>query len=337
MKRREFIPFFCGAARCLSWRAQQPERVRRVGYSCPQLRTIHISGSPRGVPAGAAEIRLDPRPQCADRHPLGDARCRRDLQIGGGNGRARPRHHRRPGGAWVGPLLQATRSVPIVFPIAGDPVGAGFVDSLARPGGNATGFMSYEYSMAGKWLELLKEIAPGVTRVAVLRDTAVLTGPHVRRHPGGGAAVQRRSDARSTCVSRRDRALRREFCSRAGWRPDPGIERSSGSAPSRSHRRAGGATQATRGLLGERLRRCRRPNVYGPDLVEQFRRATGYVDRILKGETPGDLPVQASTKYSAGPDQSQDGEDARSYRAAVAARPSQRGDRIGDKMSAIGT
>ena len=81
-----------------------------------------------------------------------------------------------PGGATVGPLLQATRTVPIVFPIVPDPVGAGFVDSLARPGGNATGFMTFEYGISGKWLELLKEIAPGVTRVAVLRDPAIAAG-----------------------------------------------------------------------------------------------------------------------------------------------------------------
>ena len=108
------------------------------------------------------------------------------------------------------PLLQATRTVPIVFAVVTDPVGAGFVDSLARPGGNATGFMKFEYSMSGKWLELLKEIAPGVTRAAVLRDPAIsLWDRPVRRHPGRGAVARGGGEPGRRARRRRDRARRR--------------------------------------------------------------------------------------------------------------------------------
>ena len=114
------------------------------------------------------------------------------------------------GASTVGPLLQATRTVPIVFPVVADPVGAGFVDSLARPGGNATGFMQFEYSLSGKWLELLKEIAPGVTRAAVLRDPAItLRDRPVRRHPGRGAVARGGGQPGQRARRRRDRARRR--------------------------------------------------------------------------------------------------------------------------------
>ena len=128
------------------------------------------TGPHRGVPAGLAAIGLDRRPQRADRLSLGRRRCRQHSQIRGGTGRARAGRHPGHRHAVLAPLLQATRTVPIVFANVADPVGAGFVESLARPGGNATGFMQFEYGMSGKWLELLKEIAPSVTRAAVLRD-----------------------------------------------------------------------------------------------------------------------------------------------------------------------
>ena len=112
------------------------------------------------------------------------------------------------GASTVRPLLQATRTVPIVFPVAGDPVGAGFVDSLARPGGNATGFMTFEFSMSGKWLELLKEIAPGVTRAAVLRDPPCLRDQPVCRHPGRGAVAQGGGKPGQYARRWRDRARR---------------------------------------------------------------------------------------------------------------------------------
>ena len=174
MRRREFITLLGGAAAWpLAARAQQRERMRRIGVLLPaaaddaefqarvgaflqglaQLgwtigRNVRIDT--RWATANAAEIR---------RHAAELAALAPDVILA-------------HGASTVGPLLQATRTVPIVFPVVGDPVGAGFVDSLARPGGNATGFMTFEYSMGGKWLELLKQIAPGVTRVAVLRDPA---------------------------------------------------------------------------------------------------------------------------------------------------------------------
>ena len=126
-----------------------------------------------------------------------------------------------PGATTVGPLLQATRTVPIVFPVVVDPVGAGFVDSLARPGGNATGFMNFEYSIGGKWLELLKQIAPGVTRVAVLRDAATPSGT------GQFGIIQAVAPSLRVEVTpvnmrdaRRDRARRRGLRARSEWRSD---------------------------------------------------------------------------------------------------------------------
>ncbi len=220
--RRQFVFLLAGAATAIHWplaaRAQQGERVRRIGVLLPaaaddaefqarvgaflqalaQLgwtigRNVRIDT--RWATANAADIR---------RHAAELAALAPDVILA-------------HGASTVGPLLQATRTVPIVFPVVADPVGAGFVDSLARPGGNATGFMNFEYSMSGKWLELLKQIAPSVTRVAVLRDPAIPTGIRpVRRHPGRGAVAQgggqpgqhARRAARSSAPSRPSRAPR---------------------------------------------------------------------------------------------------------------------------------
>ena len=152
----------------------------------------------------------------------GGGRCRPHSQIRGGIGRARAgRHPDRHGAAAVAALQQATRTVPIVFVMVADPVGAGFVESLARPGGNATGFMQFEYSMSGKWLELLKQIAPGVTRVAVLRDPAIAVRDRpVRRDPGRGAVARRGGEPGQRARRRRDRARHRGLRARPEWRPD---------------------------------------------------------------------------------------------------------------------
>ena len=201
------------------------------------------------------------------------------------------------GASTVGPLLQATRTVPIVFPVAGDPVGAGFVDSLARPGGNATGFMTFEYSMGGKWLELLKQIAPGVTRVAVLRDPAQGSGT------SQFAAIQAVAPSLRVEVSPvnvRDAGEIERAVAAFARSPNGGLIVT-----------AGAAAQRHRDLIITLAARHKLPAVYsersfvaagglisyGPDYIDQYRRAAGYVDRILKGEKPADLPVQAPTKY----------------------------------------
>jgi putative ABC transport system substrate-binding protein len=201
------------------------------------------------------------------------------------------------GTATTAPLLKATRTLPIVFVIVIDPVGAGFVASLARPGGNATGFLMFEYGMSGKWLELLKQIAPGVTRAAVLRDPAVASGI------GQFAAVQAVAPSLGVELNPVDA------------RDAPEIER----AVTAFTRSGNGGLIVTsspvaarhRDLIATLAARHRLPAIYGarhyvaagglvsygPDLIDQYRRAAGYVDRVLKGERPADLPVQAPSKY----------------------------------------
>jgi len=201
------------------------------------------------------------------------------------------------GAAVTGPLRQATRTVPIVFVQVTDPVGAGFVVSLAHPGGNATGFIQFEYGMAGKWLELLKEIAPGVKRVAVIRD------PDISAGPGQLGAIQ--SVAPSFGVE----------LSPVGVRDAAEIEHSLDSFAQGSNGGllVTGSTLALvhRDLITTLAARHKLPAVYfqrpfvaagglisyAPDHIEPFRRAAGYVDRILKGEKPAALPVQGPTKY----------------------------------------
>jgi putative ABC transport system substrate-binding protein len=201
------------------------------------------------------------------------------------------------GTSTVGPLLQATRAVPIVFPVISDPVGSGIVESLARPGGNATGFMSFDYSMAGKWLELLKDIAPGVTRTAVLRHT---TNPAGIAQFGVIQAVAPSLRVEVVPVNMRDAGEIEQSVETFARAPSGGLIVT-----------ADGAAVRHRDLIVTLAARHRLPAVYferffvtagglisyGPDQAEMYRRSASYVDRILKGEKPAELPVQAPTKY----------------------------------------
>jgi putative ABC transport system substrate-binding protein len=197
----------------------------------------------------------------------------------------------------VGPLLQATQTVPIVFAVVPDPVGAGFVESLSHPGGNATGFMMFEYGLSGKWLELLKQIAPTVTRAAVLRDAVIAAGV------GQFAIMQSVAPSIGVDVSPID------------LRDSGQIERAIASFARSPNRglvvTASALSVIHRDLIIKLAAQHNLPTVYyertyamagglisyGPSFVEQYRYAAGYADRILRGDKPSDLPVQAPTKY----------------------------------------
>ena len=201
------------------------------------------------------------------------------------------------GTSTVGPLLQATRTIPIVFPAVVDPIGAGFVESLARPGGNATGFMNFEYGLSGKWLELLKEIAPNVTRVGVFRDPASVSGPAAFGIIQTAAPSHR---VEVNAINMRDAGEIERAVAALARAPNGGlILTPSGLANLHSR------------LIIKLAARHNLPAIYyegshvaagglasyGSDYVDQYRQAAGYVDRILKGEKPAELPVQAPTKY----------------------------------------
>jgi putative tryptophan/tyrosine transport system substrate-binding protein len=201
------------------------------------------------------------------------------------------------GNAGAAPLLHATRTVPIVFVIVPDPVGSGFIDSLARPGGNATGFLTFEFGISGKWLELLKEIAPRVTRAAVIRDSAITAGI------GQWGAIQTAAPSFGVEVSPVN----------VGDAPE--IERALAAFARISNGglivTAGPRAALHRDLIIKLSARHSLPAIYyernfvtggglisyGPDFIDQYRRAAAYVDGILKGEKPANLPVQAPTKY----------------------------------------
>jgi ABC-type uncharacterized transport system substrate-binding protein len=194
-------------------------------------------------------------------------------------------------------LLQTTRSVPIVFNSVVDPVGGGFIDSLARPGGNATGFILFDYALAAKWVELLKQIAPTVTRVAVLRDAGITAGA------GQFAVIQSVAPSIGMDVSvinMRDAREIEQDVTRFASSPNGGLILT-GSALSVVHHDLVIALAAQHKLPAVYYRRYFVTSgglmSYGPDVDEGFRGAAGYVDRILKGEKPADLPVQAPTKY----------------------------------------
>jgi putative tryptophan/tyrosine transport system substrate-binding protein len=300
VRRREFITLLGGATATwpLAARAQQPERMRRVG-----LLYTFAADDAEGQARNAALLQaLQPLGWTVGRN------LRIDYRWGAGDAASTRKNAAElvalapdliltNGAAGVGPLLEVTRSVPVVFVLVADPVGAGFVDSLARPGGNATGFIAVEYGIGGKWLELLKEIAPAVTRAAVIRDPAITAGI------GMFTAIQSAAPSlgvEASPVNIRDPGeIDRTIA--AFVRPANGGLIVTASALAYTHRELI-VTLAARHKLPAVY--YARPFVaggglasYGVDIMDQYRRAAGYVDRILKGERPADLPVQNPTKY----------------------------------------
>jgi putative tryptophan/tyrosine transport system substrate-binding protein len=302
VRRREFITLLGGAA---TWpflaHAQQRDRMRRIGVlmSATQddpYQLTYLSAFMQGLQERnwtiGRNVRIDYRWGAGDtdlfrKHAVELVALGPDFILA-------------TAGSIVGALQQASRTVPIVFVTTIDPVGGGWIESLARPGTNATGFSAYEFSIGGKWLGLLREVAPGVKRVAVIRDPSVPAGS------GGFAAIQ--TAASSTGVEltpigvRAGSEIERGIMAFAtGTGPDGGLITVGPGSSVRPHRELIIALAA-----GYRL-----PAVYpshdfaaagglmsyGADFITQYRQAAGYVDRILKGEKPADLPVQAPTKY----------------------------------------
>jgi ABC-type uncharacterized transport system substrate-binding protein len=300
VRRRAFITLIGGAAAAwpLAARAQQPAQVRRIGVLLPfaedhPVGQARVAAFVQGLRqlgwTDGHNVRIDYRWSAGDSDNI--RKFASELIALG------PDVVMAFTSAAVTALRQATSTVPIVFAVVADPVGAGYVESLARPGGNVTGFAAQEYAVGGKWMELLKEIVPRLTRVAVLRDSAIAAGP------GQFGALQ--AVAPSFGVELRPIDLH-----------DPsGIEH--GIAAFAKGPNNGlivtGSPSATlhRNLIITLAARHKLPAIYyersfadagglisyGPDFIDQCRRAAGYVDRILKGERPADLPVQAPTKY----------------------------------------
>jgi putative ABC transport system substrate-binding protein len=300
MQRRQFITLLGGTAATwpIAARAQPREQMKRIGILLPgsadnpvfqaRLVAFYQELALLGWSIGR-NVRIDTHWATADaaelrKHAEELAALAPDVILATGD-------------STVPPLLQATRTVPIVFPLAGDPVGAGFVDSLARPGGNATGFMLYEYGMGGKWLELLKEIAPNVTRVAVLRDPA---SPSQTAQFGAIRAMAPSVSVEVIPVNVRDAGEIERAVADFARSGNGGLIPTSSAVALRY-----------RDLIITLAARHKLPAIYwerffvtsgglisyGPDLIDNYRRAAGYVDRILKGEKPADLPVQTPTKY----------------------------------------
>ena len=298
-RRREFITLLGGAA--VAWplaaRTEQGERMRRIGV----LQSL-AADDPEGQARLAAFAQglqqsgwtIGRNVQIDTRWAAGDAK--RFRRYAAELVALAPDVILAVGAAAVGPLQQATRTVPIVFVNTSDPVGAGFVESLARPGGNATGFLLYEYGTSGKWLELLKEIAPRVTRVAVLRDSALAAGIG---QLGAIQAVAPSFGVELRPVDVRD-APETERAVAAFARASDGGLIVTGSTLALVHRDLIVTLAARHKLPAVYFQRVFVTSggliSYAPDQIDQFRRASGYVDRILKGAKPADLPVQAPTK-----------------------------------------
>jgi ABC-type uncharacterized transport system substrate-binding protein len=301
MKRREFVTFLGGAA--VLWagiaRAQQPDRTRVIGM---------FQGLAASDPAG--KIRYAAFQQELQRLGWTDGHnVRIERRWGDGNAD----HMRQQaielvalspdvivttGGDATERVLQATRTVPVVFTVVPDPVGSGLVKRLSRPGGNATGFMQFEYSLTGKWLELLKQIAPSVSRAAIFRDPAIAPGVGqfaVIQSVAPSLGIEVSPITTSEAVDDIERAV-----SDFAREPNGGLIAT-----------ASASAVAKRELIVSLAARYRLPAVYfnrdfvsggglisyGADFTEMYRRAASYVDRILKGDKPADLPVQAPNKY----------------------------------------
>jgi putative tryptophan/tyrosine transport system substrate-binding protein len=300
VRRREFIKVTAGSAAAwpLAARAQQPNRMRRIGV-------LHA----QGADDPEQQTRVAAFRQGLQQLGWADGQnVRIDFRFGGGDADTTRKYAAElvalapdvilaNGVAAVAPLLQATRSVPIVFVLVADPVGAGFVDSLARPGGNATGFTAIEYGFGGKWLELLKQIAPGVTRAAVIRDPAISAGTGLfgaiqSAAPLVGVEVSPVNVRDANDIEQAIAAF--ALASNGGLIVTPSalafVHRDLIIALAARHKLPtvyfGRSWVTAGGLIS-----------YGPDVLDQYRHAAGYVDRILKGEKPADLPVQAPTKY----------------------------------------
>ena len=299
MQRREFIRLLGGGAAVwpLAVRAQQPDRMRRVGV-------LESAGIETDQQAGVAVFKEALR-------QLGWIESRNVwLEIRWSN--ADPAKARKNAEELVAlqpdvilvtgvlalqTLLPTTRSVPIVFNSISDPVGSGFIDSLARPGGNATGFVLFDYALTAKWVELLKQIAPTVTRVAVLRDPGLVAGA------GQFAVIQYVAPSvgmEVTAISMRDVQEIEQDIAKFATSPNGGLILTA-SALSVVHRDLIVGLAAKHKLPAVYNRRYFVAGgglmSYGPEVNEQFRGAAGYVDRILRGEKPADLPVQVPMKY----------------------------------------
>ena len=299
MQRREFITLIGGAAAAwpLAARAQQPERVRRIGalYSLAEddpesvVRRAAFEQALRGLGwINGGNLRIDYRWARGD--PELNRKFVAELVA------SAPDIIVTSTSQATGPMVRATLNIPIVFVQVMDPVGSGFVESMAHPGGNVTGFMQFEYSIAGKWLELLEELAPNLSRVAVLRNATF--GPGI----GQFAVIQAMAPSHRvelSTINAGDPAEMERGIAAIARTPNAGLVVTTG------------GTAVHREMIIALAARYRLPAVYsypyfatsgglisyGPDTVEPYLRAASYVDRILKGEKPANLPVQAPTKY----------------------------------------
>jgi ABC-type uncharacterized transport system substrate-binding protein len=301
MQRREFITLLGGAAAAwpYSVRAQQPDRMKRVGWLAGGLaendpeskarRTAFVQSLRELGWTEGQNIQIDYRwgagnADVTRKYAAELVALAPDVTLGIAS-------------QAVSALQQASRTIPVIFVLVPDPIGAGFVDSLARPGGNATGFTTFDYGFGGKWLELLKEIAPGVKRVAVIRDPTNPAGS------GQWGAIQSMASSvgveLSSINSRATDEIERAIATFAR-QPNGGLIMTGSTTAA-----------ARRDALIALITRQKLPAVYpyryyaesgglasyGPDTIDQYRRAASYVDRVLKGEKPADLPVQASMKF----------------------------------------